>query len=193
MIASMDEGPHDVTILLRSWAAGEDQARDRLIPLVYDALRQQARQALSRERTLALTTTGLVHQLYIKLTRYRSPDWNDRRHFLSFCSRIMRQIITDEARALRSQKRGSGAEPLMLSEEIAWVGERPDDYFDLNTALDVLKTDYPDQARVVELRFYLGCTAEEAADATGLSKATVDRHFGFARAWLYRRLREPAV
>ncbi len=185
---------HDVTVLLRDWAAGDQEAREKLIPLCYDSLRAQARRVLSRESRLSLTTTGLVHQLYLRLTQYRSPDIRDRGHFVCFCSRLMRQIVTDEARArLQTAKRGDGVLLEPLCEEIAWVGERDEDYLDLDQALEALKADYPEHARLVELRFYLGCTAQDASEALGISKATADRHWSFARAWLFRRLRPAAV
>jgi RNA polymerase sigma factor (TIGR02999 family) len=182
---------HDVTILLRDWAAGDEAARDKLIPLCYEALRGQARRALNRETRLSLTTTGLVHQLYLRLTRYQSPDLMDRGHFMAFCSRLMRQIITDEARAcFQTQKRGDASATISLCDEIAWIGERDTDYLDLDRALDALKAEYPTHSRIVELRFYLGCSAEEASEAVGISKATADRHWAFARAWLFQRLRQ---
>ncbi|MFN7922377.1 MAG: ECF-type sigma factor [Bryobacteraceae bacterium] len=182
-------GPGEITVLLRSWSEGSGEARERLMPLVYDALRAHARRELSREHRLSVTATGLVHQLYLRLTGYQAPQLHDRQHFMAFCARLMRQILTDEARAVLSQKRGSGQVLAPLRDELAWIGERDTDWIDLDRAVDEISQERPSLGRLVELRFYLGCTAEECSELMSLSRATVDRHWAFLRAWLYQRLR----
>ena len=142
---------------------------------------------LRAEKDGGLTPTALVHDLYLKLVRYDSVEWNDRSHFFAFCARLMRQILIDQARQRTAEKRSAMILPLGI-EELPWLGEEPKTYLDLDRAMEVLVAEEPEKARVVELRFYLGCTSEETAEALGIAKATVDRHMAFARAWLFRRL-----
>jgi len=143
---------------------------------------------LRGESNRQLTATALVHDLFIRLSRYDSMEWNDRRHFFSFCAHLMRQILTDQARERLAQKRAAILTPLG-SEEIPWLAENPAEYLDLDRAMERLTREDPVKAQVVELRIYLGCTAEETAEILGIAKATVDRHMAFAKAWLFRQLR----
>lgn len=177
-----------ITLLLRDWAAGSKEARNELIPLVYQDLKLLSRRILRGEKGGQVTATALVHDLYLKLVRHDSMSWNDRRHFFSFCAHLMRQILTDLARARLAEKRNPGME-LEGIQEIPWIGQNPTDYLDLNLALDLLAEQEPEKASVVELRIYLGSTAEETAEVLGISKATVDRHMSFAKAWLFKQLR----
>ena len=176
-------------MLLRDWAAGSEAARSQLMPLVYDDLKVLSRRMLRRESgSNNVTATALVHDLYLKLVRTEPVNWNDRRHFFSFCARLMRQILTDMARARLADKRNALL-TLAGVEEIPWIGHRPSDYLDLNLALEKLAEVEPEKAQVVELRMYMGCTAEETAEVLGIAKVTVDRHFTFAKAWLFKQLR----
>lgn len=177
-----------ITVLLRDWATGSLAARDELMPLVYTDLKTLSRRLLRREHASDLTTTALVHDLYLKLARCENLDWNDRQHFFSFCARLMRQILTDGARARLAEKRDAMVESLAGIDEIPWFGQAPIAYLDLNDALDQLEATEPEKARVVEFRIYLGCTSEETAEILGLAKVTVDRHMRFAKAWLFQRL-----
>lgn len=179
-----------ITVLLQEWAEGSSAARDDLMPLIYSDLKTLSRKMLSREHHADLTATSLVHDLYLKLVRHDSMSWTDRRHFFSFCAMLMRQILTDLARARLSEKRGAPIVPLAGVQEIPWIGASPADYMDLNDAMDQLYALDAEKARVVELRLYMGCTAAEVAEVTGVSKATVDRHMNFGKAFLFRKLRD---
>lgn len=182
------EGPESITVLLQDWASGSESARSQLMPLVYEDLKVLSRRMLRRESNTSLTATALVHDLYLKLVRYQPVNWNDRRHFFSFCARLMRQILTDMARARLRDKRNA-ALTLAGVEEIPWIGDEPAQYLDLNMALERLAVEEPEKAQVVELRIYMGCSAEETAEVLGIAKVTVDRHMAFARAWLFKQLR----
>jgi len=180
--------PDSITVLLRDWASGSDSARTELMPLIYEDLKSLSHKMLRRESSGQVTATALVHELYLRLVRYDAVTWNDRRHFFSFCATLMRQILTDMARARRAEKRDATL-VLAGAEEIRWIGQSPSDYLDLNMAMDRLMEKDPEKAQVVELRIYLGCTAEETAELLGIAKATVDRHMSFAKAWLFGQLR----
>lgn len=185
-------GEPSITLLLREWAAGSANARDGLLPMVYEDLKVLSRRMLRRESGGHVTATALVHDLYLKLSRYEAVNWNDRRHFFSFCAGLMRQILTDAARARLADKRSAAMVELASAEELPWIGGSPADYIDLNVALEKLAEIEPEKSKVVELRLYMGCTSEETAEVLGISKATVDRHMAFAKAFLYRELRGSA-
>lgn len=178
-----------ITVLLKEWAEGSLAAREDLLPMVYEDLKVLSRRMLRRESGQFVTATALVHDLYLKIAHYESVNWNDRRHFFSFCSSLMRQILTDAARARLTHKRMGAAVELAAADEIPWAGTRDSDYLDLNRALERLAEADGEKAKTVELRLYMGCTAEETAEILGIAKATVDRHMAFARAFLYRELR----
>jgi len=174
-----------ITVLLRQWASGSREAADELMPLVYQDLKALSRRLLNRESSKDATATSLVHDLYLKLAPYDSVDWTDRRHFFCFSARLMRQILIDQARS----RQASPVLPAGAVEDLPWLGSAPDDYVELNAAIQELEEHDAEKARAVELRFFVGCTANETAELMGLSKATVDRHVSFAKAYLYRRLR----
>lgn len=176
-----------LTVLLRDWATGSADARDQLMALVYQELKRISAQIVQRERDPSITATALVHDLFVRLAGSSGIQWNDRRHFFAFCARLMRRIVIDQARERMTEKRSAVIVPLGL-EEIPWIGHQPSTYLDLDRALEELAEAEPEKARVVELRVYLGCTADETAEILGISKATVDRHLAFARAWLFRAL-----
>ena len=188
----MDPASPPITQLLRDWASGSEAAQTELMPFVYDHLKSISRGVLRGQNNSQVTATALVHDLYLKILRYDSVDWQDRTHFFSFCARMMRQIVIDHARHRMAQKRNAQLQPLGLS-EVPWLGLSACEYIDLDRALERLRAIEPDKARVVDLRVFLGCTSEETAEILGASKATVDRHFQFARAWLYRELRPVSV
>jgi len=181
-----------ITELLQEWAGGSGEAREQLLPLVYEDLKSISRRVLRGESTDQVTATALVHDLYLKLVKYDSVDWNDRKHFFSFCVHLMRQILVDHARQRMADKRNAILVPLGLN-ELPWLAKEPATYLDLERALERLEQAEPEKAKVLELRLYLGCTSEETASILGISKATVDRHLAFTRAWMYRELHmEPA-
>lgn len=179
----------DITRLLLRWNAGDEQAQDLLVPLLYDELRSLARARLRRERPdHTLDTTALVHEAYLKLGDLPGVRWNDRAHFLALLSRVMRHILVDYARARRAARRG-GAQPHVALEENRLVpDEQVEAVLDLEEALSQLSGVHPRPAEAVAHCYFGGLTNEEAAEALGVSRATVERDLRFARAWLAQEL-----
>jgi RNA polymerase sigma factor (TIGR02999 family) len=178
----------EITRLLRQWSDGHDQAFHELLSVAYDRLRLMASARMRCERPdHTLQPTALVGELYLRLAGAKLAGWKDREHFYSFCARAMRWILTDHAKARSREKRQIDSLP--LTEDIRWLGQREEDAFDLNRALSQLEEIDSRKARIVELRVYLSCTAEETAGILNLSKATVDRDMRLACAWLCRELR----
>ncbi len=179
----------EITILLRRWEAGEADALDQLIPLVYPQLRQVAAAYVGREKRKDLMqATVLVHELYLRLLQQKKIAWEDRRHFYVFAASSMRMILIDHARANNAQSRGSGLAPVPLHESLAWVEIGSPELIELDRALEELQAIAPSRVKLVEMRYFLGCTAEETAELMGISKATVDRELRFIKAWLFQRL-----
>jgi RNA polymerase sigma factor (TIGR02999 family) len=177
--------PSEITDLLHRWQAGDAEALDRLIPLVYDRLRAIARQRLRDEaERYSLDTTGLVHEAYLRLVEGPAATLADRSHFLALASRVMRHLLVDHARARRRAKRGGGVAPLELAED-AWVSDPElDAAVELDEALERLERLDERQSRILEQRYFGGLSLEETAAALGLSLATVKRELRSARAWL---------
>lgn len=179
----------DITILLGKWRDGEPAAFEELMPLVYPHLRQVAAAYIRRERNPDLLQgTVLVHELYLRLLSQKKANWEDRRHFYTFSARVMRLILIDHARETQAQSRGGGQERVPLSEDLAWVNLGSAEMLDLNQALDELGALDAQKVQMVELRYFLGCTAEETASLMGVSKATVDRELRFVKSWLFKRI-----
>lgn len=179
----------EITTLLDRWAQGDAQAFDALTPFVYEDLRRLAHGFLRRERSEhTLQATGLVNELYLVLLKGSADSFHDRVHFFSFAARAMRRILVSYARARGSEKRSAGAFHVELSPEMAWVDPSGPEMLDLDRFLDELEILDGRKSRAVELRLFLGCTAEEAADLLGISKPTLDRDLRFALAWLSERL-----
>lgn len=180
----------EVTQLLRQWQGGEKQALDQLMPLIYPRLRAMAGGLGRHERAEStVQATGLVHEAYLKLLQQKSLGWQDREHFFSFAAHVMRMILTDHARTRLAQKRGGAAVRVPLHDSMQWVSIEGEEMVDLNRALEDLEKLDARKVRIVELRYILGCTAEETADLLQLSKSTVDRDLQVARAWLFRHLK----
>jgi len=185
----MDDDSGEVTLLLRRWQQGDPEVLGALIPLVYEQLHKIAEGYMRRERDdHTLQPTALVNELYMRLLNQHKVSWNDRVHFFVFAARIMRNILKDHARAHLADRRGGGAMHLPVSEELAWVGTTPEQLLDLNRALDKLETFDARKAQLVELRFFLALTMDEAADVLGISLATAERDLKFARSWLHMAL-----
>ena len=179
----------DITLLLGKWKDGEASAFEELMPLVYPHLRQVAAAYIRRERNPDLLQgTALVHELYIRLLNQKKAAWEDRRHFYTFSARVMRLILIDHARESQAQMRGGGLERVPLSDDLAWVNIGSAEMLDLDRALDELAALDAGKVQMVELRYFLGCTAEETAELMQVSKATVDRELRFIKGWLYRRI-----
>ena len=186
----MSDCKGDVTLLLQRWQQGDSKALADLLPVVYEQLHQIASGYMRRERDEhTLQPTALVHELYLRLLQQRKVDWDHRVHFYIFAARMMRNILTDYARAHRAERRGGDITiHLPISEEVAWIGNSPEHILDLNHALDKLEQSDPRKAQLIEMRFYLALTMPEIAEILQVSRATADRDLKFARGWLYKEL-----
>lgn len=182
---------NDVTRVLSAIEQGDPTAADRLLPLVYDELRKLAARRLAHERSgQTLQATALVHEAYLRLVGdEQARDWNGRRHFFAAAAEAMRRIVIDRARGRRRLKRGGGAQRVDLDLGVIPDGAPGEDLIDLDEALQLLERDDPVGAGLVKLRFFAGLGQAEAAEALGLPRRTADRHWAFARAWLFDRLR----
>jgi len=182
---------HNVTALLRAWAAGDARASDSLVELVYDELRRQARLALRGEHEgHTLQPTALVHEAWLRLGDQRDAHWESRTQFFAVAAQTMRRVLLDHARARGALKRGGGAEQVALTDSAA-VTDTPIDTVDLialDDALTRLAAMDPQKARLVDLRYFAGLSIPEAAEVLGVSTATVTREWAVARAWLRREL-----
>jgi RNA polymerase sigma factor (TIGR02999 family) len=175
----------EVTELLREWNAGAPDARDRLMRVVYDPLRAIAERHLGHERRgHTLQPTALVHELYMRFAGQQQVAWRDRVHFFAVAAHVMRRILVDHARRRQSDKRGGGEVPLAYDFAVEVCEERDFDLVALDLALERLASIFPQQASIVELKFYGGLTLDETAEALGISTATVSREWAMARAWL---------
>ena len=164
------------------------QDADHLAPLVYDELRRLAAAYIRRERPgQTLQATALVHEAYLRLAHAGTP-WHDKRHFVGIAARSMRQILVERARARGAQKRWAGLNRVSLSDSLAVAADPETMLPALDEALTRLEAIDAEQARIVELRFFAGLSIEEAADALGISPATLKRRWSLARAWLFREL-----
>jgi RNA polymerase sigma factor (TIGR02999 family) len=187
----------EVTRILSAIEQGDAHAAGQLLPLVYDELRKLAAQQLAQEKPgQTLQATALVHEAYLRLVpavplsndEVRPPQWNSRGHFFAAAAEAMRRILVDQARRKRSLKRGGQQAQVALGDLAQPDGGDPLDLLALDEALQALQEQHPDKAELVKLRFFAGCTLEETADLLGISRATAQRHWSFARAWLYGRI-----
>lgn len=181
----------EITALLSRWGSGDPAALAELAEAAYGELRKIAAGYLRREAPgHTLQATGLVNELYLRLARQRSAQLNDRRHFYTFSAMMMRRILRDYTREAHAQKRF--AEKIPLHPELAWVDAAGEDMFALDLALAELEALDERKVRVLELRYFLGCTNEEIAGLLEVARATVDRDLQFGRSWLHRKLRPEA-
>ena len=184
--------PHDITGLLEAHAAGDDDALERLIPLVYDDLRRIAHQRLrSERRSHTLDTTAVVHEAYLRLVDVSDPDWNGRAHFFAVSSRLIRNLLIDYARRRKADKRGGDAIRVPLNEDLDGASiDAPAavDLLALDEALTALAQHDKRMEQVVECRFFGGLTVKETARVLGVSTRTVERDWTRAKAYLYRAL-----
>ena len=180
----------NVTALLKDWGDGDPQAFDDLLPLVYDELRRRAAAYLRRERpNHTLQPTALVNEAYLKLIDQRLVGWKNRGHFFAIAAQAMRRILVDHAKARHRNKRGGSAEDLPLEDPlIGQVGGNTVDLIALDEALSRLAEMDAQQAKLVELRYFVGLSLEEAADVLNISRSTATREWTIAKAWLFREL-----
>jgi RNA polymerase sigma factor (TIGR02999 family) len=180
----------EVTPILSAIDHGDPQAASQLLPLVYDELRKLAARKLAHEDPgQTLQPTALVHEVYLRLvgTENRPDKWEGRSHFFAAAAEAMRRILVENARRKQAVKHGGGTRRLPL-EEFHHVAEFPKDLLDLDDALTRFAAEEPDKARLVQLRFFAGLSTPDAAAALGISVATAERWWTFARAWLYSDL-----
>lgn len=183
---------------IRSLGSGDAGATAALVPLVYDELRRLARAHLSREREAAtLQPTALVHEAFVRLVGDKAARWDNRQHFFGAAALAMRRILVERARARRRLKRGGGVdrEDAELDAFAAGLEHADEEVLALEDALERLSRTDPKKSEVVHLRYFLGLSIEETADALAISPTTVKAHWTFARAWLKREIenaeREP--
>jgi RNA polymerase sigma factor (TIGR02999 family) len=180
-----------ITLMLKEWSEGKQDALDRLMPLVYDELRRQASRFIRRERSgHTLQTTALIHEAYIKLLGNNHVDWQNRGHFFAIASQAMRRILVDHARTRHREKRGGAAEDLPIDDASQIrAPQKSVDLIALDDALKMLEKFDPRQARVVELRYFGGLTNDETAEILGVSNATVRNDWNVAKAWLREQIK----
>ena len=193
----------DVTRILSAIDQGDPSAAEQLLPLVYDELRKLAAQRLAQEKPgQTLQATALVHEAYLRLVgaslhaQPLSPEgrgeqkWDSRGHFFAAAAEAMRRILVDNARRKGRPKHGGDRQRVDLDEALA-IAEPPEDLLALDQALAKLAHEEPRKAELVKLRFFAGLTIPEAAIMLGISTATAERYWNYARVWLYAELHEP--
>jgi RNA polymerase sigma-70 factor, ECF subfamily len=179
----------ELTQLLQAWSRGDERALEKLIPLVYDELRQAARRYMAHQPPdHPLQTTALVNEVYLRLVDFHEGTWQNRAHFFAVCAKLMRRILVDIARESESQKRGGRAVRVPLEDAIPVSQMAPAYLLDLDFALESLATVDPRKAKVVELRFYGGLSVKETAEVLKVSEETVHRDWRLAKLWLLRQL-----
>ncbi len=176
----------DVTQILSAVGAGDEQAADRLLEAVYGELQQLAAIKLAREKPgHTLQATALVHDAYLRLMGDGNADWKNRAHFFGAAAEAMRRILIESARRKARLKHGGGRQRVEFDEAQRIVPSHSIDLLALDEALEKLTDEDPAKAELVKLRFFAGLGVEDAAQVLGISKATADRHWAYARAWLY--------
>ncbi len=190
----MTQQIQNVTTLLLDWSRGDKAALDQIVPIVYDELRRQAARFLRREQAgHTLQTTALIHEAYIRLVDQRNVKWQNRAHFFGIAAQLMRRILVDHARTKKRAKRGGSGIRVSMTDATLVTKGRDLDAVALDEALDKLAVLDPQQARVVELRFFSGLTVEETAEVLSISAATVKRDWSMAKAWLHREITDGQV
>lgn len=180
---------HDITQLLRAWGGGDEQALERLTPLVYSELRKAAKRQMARERDgHTLQTTALINEVYLRLVDLDGVGWQDRTHFFAICARLMRRILTDYARSRSYLKRGGDARRVTLDEALMVSADPSLDLMAMEGALNKLGEVDSRKSSVVELRFFGGLSVKETAAVLKVSTDTVTRDWNLAKAWLMREM-----
>jgi RNA polymerase sigma-70 factor, ECF subfamily len=180
---------HEITKLLQAWRQGDENALEKLTPQVYRELHLAAKRCMARERDgHTLQTTALINELYLRLSDLKLIDWQNRAHFFALCARQMRRILTDEARARQSHKRGGGVQPVSLDVAPVVAPVASADLVAVDDALRQLAKVDERKSQVVEMRFFGGLSVEETAEVLKVSPETVMRDWKIAKAWLLREL-----
>jgi RNA polymerase sigma-70 factor, ECF subfamily len=185
----MERSSTDVTLLLKRYSNGDQNALAELIPQIYDELRRLASSYLRAERLdHTLQTTALVHEAYLRLVDQKQVEWNNRNHFFGVAAQMMRRILVDHARKHVSLKRGGSFARISLEQAAVFSRERPRELIVVDELLKRLASFDPQGCRIVELRFFAGLSLEETAEVTGLSTAKVRREWSATKAWLRREM-----
>jgi RNA polymerase sigma-70 factor (ECF subfamily) len=185
---------NEITELLQAWRLGDESALEKLTPQVYRELHRAAKGCMRNERDgHILQTTALINELYLRLTDLKEIDWQNRAHFFALCARQMRRILTDQARARRSHKRGSGVQPISLDAAPLVSAQTQPELLEVDGALNALAKVDLRKSQVVELRFFGGLSVEETAEVLKVSPDTVVRDWKLAKAWLLRELSQGAL
>ena len=183
-------GTEPITQLLMRWSEGDEHARDELVPLVYDELRQLARSYLRRQaHSVVIQPTLLVHEAYLRLAGKQQVNFKNRAQFFALAAKLIHDLLIDYVRQHHAAKRGGEQQQVSLAYAEKIGKESEVDLLALDEALTRLKAIHPQQGRIVELRFFGGLTIEETAEAMGISHATVERDWSMARTWLYCELK----
>ena len=181
--------PKEVTQLLIAWSNGDQEALDKLVPLIYDELRRIARRYMKREPAgHTLQTTALVNEAYLRLIEQKGMKWQNRAHFFAISAQLMRRILVSMARARYANKRGGEARQVSLDEALVISEDRAAELVALDEAMNELAALDPRRSRVVELRYFGGLSVEETAEVLKISPETVMREWKRAKAWLYTEL-----
>jgi RNA polymerase sigma factor (TIGR02999 family) len=181
----------EVTGLLQAWSAGDQEALEKLVPLVYAELHRLAKRYMGRERAgHTLQTSALVNEAYLRLVDAHSVQWQNRAHFFAVSAQTMRRILVDFARAKQNLKRGGGAQQVTLDEGLLISSNNGADLLALDESLERLAALNPRQSKVVELRYFGGLNEDEISEALKISPRTVRSDWSLARAWLYRDLNQ---
>jgi RNA polymerase sigma-70 factor, ECF subfamily len=185
----MAAAPQEVSQLLVEWRNGDQQALDRLMPLVYDELRRIAGRYMRRERKdHTLQTTALVNEAYLRMVGQQHVDWQNRAHFFAVAASIMRHLLVDHARANGRVRRGSNPQQVTLDETAIISEQKGEELLALDEALTKLNEIDERKVKIVELRYFSGLSGEETAEVLGVSEITIKREWLKAKAWLYREL-----
>lgn len=181
---------NDVTQMLAAVSRGEAKAANELLSLVYEELRRLAAVKMASEAPgQTLQATALVHEAWLRLTNDEKRQWNDRTHFFAAAAEAMRRILVDNARRKRAERHGGGQQRVEMSDIASAVSESDDKVLAVNEALEKFAALDPQKAEVVKLRYFVGMTIEQAADALGISERTAKRYWTFARAWLHEEIK----
>ena len=188
----MDSDNGQVTQLLKAMHAGDTQAAESLLPLVYAELHRLAKGYMRRERPdHTLQATALINEAYLKLVG-EDIDWNSRAHFIGLAANVMRRVLVDYARAHNAEQRGGGLQRVEMQDELAISAAQLDEVEHLDEALKKLEKENPRQARVVELRYFGGLSVEQIGALLQIAPRSVKRDWALARIWLFRQLRPGA-
>lgn len=183
---------NEVTEILQAIQRGETAAADQLLPLVYEELRKIARSKMAHEPTQqTLQPTALVHEAYVRLVDSTNPQvWNSKGHFFGAAANAMRRILVENARRKKTLRRGGDRRRSQFDLENLALEDQDEFLLALDENLSSLEQEYPDVSKVVQLRYFAGLSIEKTAETMELSVRTVNRHWAFAKAWLYARLSE---